>query len=87
MPHFLLTFGDPSREPVGVVIIEAPSMHEARMTAVVRRFAPGVPVGECHELRDRMLTSVPPALIGRMTSGAEATQLLLRLLQGSRPRK
>jgi hypothetical protein len=32
MPHFLLTFGDISRPPVGVVIIEAPSMSQARMT-------------------------------------------------------
>jgi hypothetical protein len=37
MPHFLLTFGDASRPPVGAVIVEAPSMFQARMTAVVRR--------------------------------------------------
>jgi hypothetical protein len=36
MPHFLHTFGDASRPPVGAVIIEAPSMFQARMTAVVR---------------------------------------------------
>jgi hypothetical protein len=35
MPNFLLTFGDARRSPVGVVIIEAPSMFQARMTAVV----------------------------------------------------
>jgi hypothetical protein len=64
MPHFLLTFGDPSRAPVGVVIIEAPSMFQARMTAVVRRFAAGVPFGESHELSAKMMTSIPPALIG-----------------------
>ena len=46
MPHFLLTFGDASRPPVGAVILEAPSVHQARMTAVVRRLAPGVPFGE-----------------------------------------
>jgi hypothetical protein len=46
MPHFLLTFGDARRPPVGAVIIEAPSMSQARMTAVVRRQAPGVPFGE-----------------------------------------
>ena len=46
MPHFLLTFGDARRPPVGAVIIEAPSMFQARMTAVVRRLAPGVPFGE-----------------------------------------
>jgi hypothetical protein len=46
MPCFLLTFGDASRPPVGTVIIQAPSMFQARMTAVVRRLAPGVPFGE-----------------------------------------
>jgi hypothetical protein len=84
MPHFLLTFGDPSRAPVGVVIIEAPSMHDARMTAVARRFAAGVPFGEGLELNAKMMASIPPALIGRMMSGAEATQLLLRLVEGRR---
>jgi hypothetical protein len=46
MPHFLLTFGDVRRPPVGTVIIEAPSMFQAGVTAVVRRLAPGVPFGE-----------------------------------------
>jgi glutamate-1-semialdehyde aminotransferase len=86
MPHFMLTFGDPSRLPVGVVIIEAPSMHEAHVTAVVRRFAAGVPFGESHELSAKMMMSIPPALIGRMMSGAEATQLIIRLAEGRRGR-
>jgi hypothetical protein len=83
---FMLTFGDPSRPPVGVVIIEAPSMHEARVTVVVRRFAAGVPFGESHELSAKMMTSIPPPLIGRMMSGAEATQLIIRLAEGRRGR-
>jgi hypothetical protein len=83
MPHFLLTFGDVSRPPVGVVIIEAPSMFQARMTAVVRRLAPGVPLGECHELSAEMMTSIPPTLIGRVMSSAEAE----RLLGGGRPER
>jgi hypothetical protein len=44
--YFLPTFGDASRPPVGAIIIEAPSMFQARMTSVVRRLAPGVPFGE-----------------------------------------
>jgi hypothetical protein len=86
MPHFLLTFGDPSRAPVGVVIIEAPSMFQARMTAVVRRFAARVPFAEGHELSAKMMTSIPPMLVGWMMSGAEAEQLLLRLVEGRRGR-
>jgi len=39
MPHFLLTFGDARRPPVGAVIIEAPSMFQARITTVVQRLA------------------------------------------------
>jgi hypothetical protein len=58
MPHFLLTFGNVSRPPVGVVIIEAPSMFQARVTAVIRRLAAGVPFGECHELSPKMMTSI-----------------------------
>jgi hypothetical protein len=45
MPHFLLTFGDARRRPVAAVIIEAPTMFQARVIAVVRRLAPGVPFG------------------------------------------
>ena len=58
MPHFLLTFGH-ARQPVaGIVIIEAPSMDEARMTAVLRRFAPGVPFGEGLKLSAKLVASV-----------------------------
>jgi hypothetical protein len=77
MPHFLLTFGHVGQRPVGVVIIEAPSMFQARMTAVARRFAPGVPFGECHKLSAKMMTSIPPTLIGRMMSSAEVERLFV----------
>jgi xanthine dehydrogenase iron-sulfur cluster and FAD-binding subunit A len=40
MPHFWLTYGDPDRF-VGVAIMEAPSLLEARMNAAVRRIAAG----------------------------------------------
>jgi hypothetical protein len=81
MPHFLLTFGNASRL-AGVVILEAPSMPQARMTAVVRNIAAGVPFGEGHELSAKMVTTIPPTLIGRVMSGAEAAQLILRLVDG-----
>jgi hypothetical protein len=81
MPHFMLTFGDASRPPVGAIIIEAPSMFQARMTAVVRRLAPTVPFGEGLNLTAKMMTSIPPEQIGRMMSGVEAAELILRLVQ------
>jgi hypothetical protein len=82
MPHFLLTFGDARRPPVGAVIIEVPSMSQARMTAVVRRLAPGLPFGEDLKLSAKVTTSIPAEQIGRMLSGDEASQLILRLVDG-----
>jgi hypothetical protein len=55
MPYFLLTFGDANRPPVAAIILAAPSMFQARMTAVVRRFAPGVPFGEGLEVNAKMM--------------------------------
>ena len=80
MPHFLLTFGH-ARQPVsGIVIVEAPSMDEARMTAVLRRFAPGVPFGEGLKLSAKLVASIPPEQIGRMLSGEEMSRLMHRLV-------
>jgi hypothetical protein len=81
MPHFLLTFGDASRPPLGAAIIEAPSVFQARMTAVVRRLAPGVPFGEVLNLSAKMMMSIPPEQIGRMLSGKEASILIRRLVE------
>src|SRR6516164_1480567 len=86
MPCFLLTFGDASRPPVGAVIIQAPSMFQARMTAVVRRLAPGVPFGEGLKLTGKMMTTIPPEEIDRMMSGVKAVELILRLASPG-PRK
>jgi hypothetical protein len=82
MPRFPLTFGDASRPPGAAIIIEAPSMVQARMTAMVRRLASGVPFGEGLNLSAKMMTSIPPEQIGRMMSGVEAAELILRLVQG-----
>jgi hypothetical protein len=78
MPHFLLVCGDSSR-PVGVVIMEAASILQAH--TVARGLAAGVPFGEAHELSTEMMTSVLPTQIGRMMSGAEAAQTIVRLVQ------
>jgi len=80
MPHFLLTFGHARQPAAGVVIIEAPSMDEARMTAVLRRFAPSVPFGEGLKLSAKLVASIPPDQIGRMLSGDEMSRLMLRLV-------
>ena len=58
MPCFSLTFGDASGPPVAAVIIEAPSMFQAHMNAVVRRLAPGVPFGESLKLTAKMMAAI-----------------------------
>jgi hypothetical protein len=84
MPYFLLTFGDARRPPVGAVIIEAPSMFQARVTAVVRRLAPGVPFGEGLKLTANMIVATPPEDIGRMMFGVDAADLIVRLVEERR---
>jgi hypothetical protein len=77
MPHFLLVCRDSGR-PVGVAIMEAPSMLEAYTNA---QNLANLPFGETHELSAKMMTSVPPAQVGRMMSGAEAAQMIGRLVE------
>jgi hypothetical protein len=55
------------------------SMFQARMTAVVRRLAPGVPFGEGLKLSPQMIMATPPEDIGRMMSGVETAELIRRL--------
>jgi hypothetical protein len=56
-------------------------MLEAYTNAVARGLAADVPFGEAHELSAKMMTSVPPTQIGRMMSGAEAAQMIVRLVE------
>jgi hypothetical protein len=44
----------------------------------------GVPFGEGLQLSAKMMTSLPPTLIGRMMPGAEAAELILQLVEGRR---
>jgi hypothetical protein len=65
MPHFWLTYGDASRV-AGVVIMEAPSLLQARMNAAVRRIAAGLPFAEGHQFSPKLIALAPPTKIGRM---------------------
>ena len=84
MPYFWLTYGS-AGGLVGVVIMEAPSVLQARMNAAVRTIAAGAPFAEGHELSARLMASVPPTQVGRMLSGAEAGELIRRLDARPRP--
>jgi hypothetical protein len=75
--HFLLTFGASGRPPVAAVIIDR--MLQARMTAVVRRLAPGVPFGDGIRLMAGTMAKILPERIGRMQYGKAATHLILQL--------
>jgi len=81
MPHFLLVCGDSAR-PVGIAIMEAPSMLQAHTTGVAQGLAGPDPFGEVHELSAKMMKSVLPAQIGRIISGAEAARVIARLIEG-----
>jgi hypothetical protein len=78
MSYFWLTYGS-ADGLVGVVIMEAPSMLQARMNAAVRSITAGAPFAEGHELSARLMASVPPTQVGRMLSGVEAAELIRRL--------
>jgi hypothetical protein len=80
VPHFLLVCGE-SSQPVGVVVMEAPSMLQAHTNAVARDLAGGLAFGEVHELSAKMATTIPPEQLDRILSGKEATHLILRLVE------
>jgi hypothetical protein len=86
MSYFWLTYGS-ADGLVGVVIMEAPSMLQARMNAAVRNIAAGAPFADGHELSARLMASVPPTQVGRMLSGAEAAELIRRLDSRRTPEK
>ena len=86
MLYFWLTYGS-AGGLVGVVIMEAPSVLQARMNAAVQSIAAGAPFAEGHELSARLMASVPPTQVGRMLSGAEAAELICRLDSRRTPEK
>jgi hypothetical protein len=86
MSHFCMSYGD-ARRLVGVIIMEASTLLQARINAAVRGVDAGAPFTEGHHLSANLVASVPPTQIGRMMSGAEATQLIHRLDARRRPGK
>jgi hypothetical protein len=82
MAHFWLTYGA-GNKVIGAIILEAPSMLQARMDATVAGLDAGAPFVEGHPLGAELMASIPPAKIGRMMSGSEAAKLI-SLLEGRR---
>jgi hypothetical protein len=77
----MLVCGD-SSQPVGVVVMEAPSMLQAHTNAVARDLAGGLAFGEVHELSTKMAATIPPEQINRMLPGKEAARMIVRLVEG-----
>jgi hypothetical protein len=77
---FLLVCGDFS-QPVGVVVMEAPSMLQAHTNAVARRLAGELAFGEVHELSAEMAATILPEQVDRMLSGREAAFTIVRLVE------
>jgi hypothetical protein len=49
---------------------------------VAQCLSAGASFGEAHELSAEMMKRIPPTQIGRMMSGAEAAQMIVRLVEG-----
>jgi len=87
MPHFWLTYGKAGRL-IGVVIIEAPTLIQARMNAAVEGIIDaGAPFVEGHKLSAKLMASVLPSQVGRKMSGAEAAELICWLESRRKPEK
>jgi hypothetical protein len=85
VPHFWLTYGKAGRL-IGVVIMEAPTLIEARMNAAVEGVIDaGAPFVEGHKLSAKLMASVLPTQIGRKMSGEEAARLIRRLEARGKP--
>jgi hypothetical protein len=87
MSYFWLTYGS-ADGLVGVVIMEASTLIQARVNATVQGIAAaGAPFAEGHELSTRLMASVPLTEVGRLMSGAEAAELIRRLDGRRRPQR
>jgi hypothetical protein len=87
MSYFWLTYGS-ADGLIGVVIMEASTLIQARMRATAQGIAAaGAPFAGGHELSANLIALVPPTQIGRMMSGTEAMQLIRRLEDRLRSKK
>ena len=78
MTHFWLTYRDSSCL-IGVAIVKAPSLIQARVNASVCGVDAGASFAGGHEVGAELIAAVPSSQTGRMLSGDEAAMLLGRL--------
>ncbi len=79
MSRFWLTYSDLAGRPVGVVILDSPSLPLARLQVTVESLDRGATFSDGHELEGDSATLIPPDAIGRMLSLEEAGKVTRRL--------
>jgi hypothetical protein len=82
VPRFWLTYCDPARRLLGVVILDSQSLLEARLQALIGGTDRNVQLCEGHELDDKSAVLVPADAIGRMLSLKEASKIIQRIERG-----
>jgi len=77
--RFWLSYCDLAGRPLGVVILDSPSLPLARLQATAENLAQDAIFCGGHELEGDSATFVPPSVIGRMLSLEEAGKIIRRL--------
>src|ERR1700730_12048374 len=88
MKRYLVYTTDDSRtrpfDPTRFLASATPQNRRFRPPVEKVRLAPGVPFGEDLRLSAEMMKTIPPEEIGRMMSGVEAAELILRQARQAR---
>jgi hypothetical protein len=76
---YWLTYKTAMDRPIGVLIIEAPDLLQARFKAAVFELDRGAEFSEGHALNPEMVARVPERVIGRMMPLEVAAELLRQI--------
>jgi hypothetical protein len=77
--RFWLTYYDPHRRLLGVLIVDSSGLINARFHAAVERLDQGASLCDGHELDDASAALVPPDAMGRMLSLEEAGNVIRQI--------
>ena len=77
--RFWLTYRDLAGRPLGVVILDSPSLPLARLQVAAEGLDHGATFCDGHELEGDSATLVPPSAIGRTLPPEEAVRIIRRI--------